>query len=182
MYQFFKKLYNTKLALKRWNKDEYGPLHHQLATCKRKLDTIQTALHLNPVDLQLRNQEKDARAHYTSLLAPEEKFARQKSRQLWLEAGDSNTKFFYNSIKSRSVKNSICRLRNTDDSFCFEPEEIKGYTDTDETYISKRKPTPRSAIPLVTVVNHGRQRFRRVYQPRSAGPLTTVVKRGRPKA
>ncbi|KAK1292103.1 hypothetical protein QJS10_CPB17g02360 [Acorus calamus] len=31
---------------------------------------------------------------------------------------------------------------------------------------SKRKPTPRSAIPLATVVNHGRQRFRQVYQPR----------------
>ncbi|KAK1323019.1 hypothetical protein QJS10_CPA02g00622 [Acorus calamus] len=47
---------------------------------------------------------------------------------------------------------------------------------------SKRKPTPTSAIPLVTVVNHSRQRFRRVYQPRSACPLATVVKCGRPKA
>ncbi|KAK1289713.1 hypothetical protein QJS10_CPB18g01119 [Acorus calamus] len=55
----------------------------------------------------------------------EEKFARQKSRQLWLEAGDSNTKFFYNSIKDRSIRNSICRLRNPDDSYCSDPEEIK---------------------------------------------------------
>ncbi|KAK1302702.1 hypothetical protein QJS10_CPB12g01029 [Acorus calamus] len=119
MYQFSKKLYNTKLALKRWNRDEYGPLHHQLATCKRELNSIQTALQLNPTDHQFRNQEKVMRVQYTSLLDQEEKFARQKSCQLWLDARDSNTKIFYNSIKSRTVRNSICRLRNTDDDiFC----------------------------------------------------------------
>ncbi|KAK1321375.1 hypothetical protein QJS10_CPA03g00665 [Acorus calamus] len=32
------------------------------------------------------------------------------------------------------------------------------------------------------VMNHGCQRFRRVYQPRSVCPLATVVKCGRPKA
>ncbi|KAK1317998.1 hypothetical protein QJS10_CPA05g02301 [Acorus calamus] len=47
--------------------------------------------------------------------------------------------------------------------------------------ISKCKPTPRSPIPLVTVVNDGRQKFRRVYQPRSAFLLATVLKRGCPK-
>ncbi|KAK1258851.1 hypothetical protein QJS04_geneDACA020256 [Acorus gramineus] len=96
--------------------------------CKRELETIQTALHLNPTELQFRNQEMVARVHYTSLLAQEEKFVRQKSRQLWLQAGDSNTKIFYNSIKSRTVRDTICRLHNTDGSFCSEREEIKGQT------------------------------------------------------
>ncbi|KAK1303812.1 hypothetical protein QJS10_CPB11g01909 [Acorus calamus] len=47
---------------------------------------------------------------------------------------------------------------------------------------NRSKPTPRSAIPLTTVVNDGRQRFRRVYQPKSTCPLATVVKCSRPKA
>ncbi|KAK1324325.1 hypothetical protein QJS10_CPA01g00880 [Acorus calamus] len=48
--------------------------------------------------------------------------------------------------------------------------------------VSKCKPTPRSPLPLATVVNDGRQRFWRVYQSRSPDPLATVVKRGRLKA
>ncbi|KAK1297696.1 hypothetical protein QJS10_CPB15g01017 [Acorus calamus] len=47
---------------------------------------------------------------------------------------------------------------------------------------SKRKSTPRSALPLATGVKDGRQKFWRVYQPRSAFPLVTVLKCGRPKA
>ncbi|KAK1296638.1 hypothetical protein QJS10_CPB15g01224 [Acorus calamus] len=54
----------------------------------------------------------------------DEKFVR-KSRQLWLNDGDSNTKFFYNSTKSRSGINTISRLRREDGSICSDPDKIK---------------------------------------------------------
>ncbi|KAK1290058.1 hypothetical protein QJS10_CPB18g00601 [Acorus calamus] len=125
MFRFIKKLTNTKLALKNWNRDVYGPLHSQLEICKQELAETQNAVLLHPRDMGVRDQEKEARTKYSSVLAQEEKFARQKSCQLWLEASDSNTKFFYYSIKSRSARNTICRLWNPDDSYCSDPEEIK---------------------------------------------------------
>ncbi|KAK1259073.1 hypothetical protein QJS04_geneDACA023247 [Acorus gramineus] len=44
---------------------------------------------------------------------------------MWLSSGDSNSKFFYASIKSRSVLNIIFRLRIPDGSYLSNLEEIK---------------------------------------------------------
>ncbi|KAK1292179.1 hypothetical protein QJS10_CPB17g01405 [Acorus calamus] len=128
MFKFVKKLAHTMMVLKRWNVELYGPIHHKLSSCKRELDDAQAALHQDPCNPLLMASEQAFRANYTSLLSQEEQFARQKLRQLWLAAGDSNTKFFYNSIKSRSARNTICRLHKADGSFCSNPEEIKDAT------------------------------------------------------
>ncbi|KAK1312391.1 hypothetical protein QJS10_CPA07g00440 [Acorus calamus] len=128
MFQFVKKLANTKQVLKRWNKEIFGPIHHTLASHRCEMEEAQKALHQTPHDPLTRANEAAARLKYRNTLHQEELFARQKSRQLWLAAGDSNTKFFYNSIKSRSVKNSICCLRQNDGTFCSSSEEIKDLT------------------------------------------------------
>ncbi|KAK1309484.1 hypothetical protein QJS10_CPA09g01046 [Acorus calamus] len=125
LFQFVRKLANVKKTLKVWNKDVFGPIQFNLSITKKDLADAQIALQLHPSDQRCIFAESEARTKYLSLLSQEEKFARQKSRQLWLIDGDSNTKFFYNSIKSRSVVNSISRLRRVDDSICSDPEEIK---------------------------------------------------------
>ncbi|KAK1303909.1 hypothetical protein QJS10_CPB11g01512 [Acorus calamus] len=122
---FVKKLANVKMVLKSWNKEVFGPIHHNLRTSKNQLEVAQSALHSHPCDPASISAESVARSNYLSMLSQEEKFARQKSRQLWLNEGDSNTKFFYNSIKSRSAINTISRLRRDDGSICSDPEEIK---------------------------------------------------------
>ncbi|KAK1281048.1 hypothetical protein QJS04_geneDACA018856 [Acorus gramineus] len=124
----YEKACDTKMALTRWNKDIYSPIQHNHSIHKWALEEIQAALQQSPADPFLIASEGEARLNYSNLLHQEEKFARQKSRQLWLAARDSNSKFFYNSIKSRSVRNSICCLRRPNGSLCSEPEEIKGLT------------------------------------------------------
>ncbi|KAK1318023.1 hypothetical protein QJS10_CPB04g01586 [Acorus calamus] len=125
LFLFVRKLANVKKALKLWNSEVFGPIHLKLSVSKKELEDAQSRLQQLPTDPIYIAEEADARSTYLSLLSQEEKFARQKSRQLWLTAGDSNTKFFYNSIKSRSVMNSISRLRREDNSLCSDPEEIK---------------------------------------------------------
>ncbi|KAK1297950.1 hypothetical protein QJS10_CPB14g01491 [Acorus calamus] len=125
LFLFVRKLANVKKALKLWNSEVFGPIHLKLSVSKKELEDAQSRLQQHPADPLYIAEEADARSTYLSLLSQEEKFARQKSRQLWLTAGDSNTKFFYNSIKSRSVMNSISRLRREDNSLCSDPEEIK---------------------------------------------------------
>ncbi|KAK1297842.1 hypothetical protein QJS10_CPB14g01211 [Acorus calamus] len=127
MYQFAKKLSNTKRALKCCNRDIYGPIHSNIAGFKRELKDAHIALQLNPSDSLQISTKRELRLKYLTLLEQEEKFARQKSRQLWLQAGDSNTKFFYNSIKARSARNTISQLWKQDGSYCTEPEEVKDH-------------------------------------------------------
>ncbi|KAK1307758.1 hypothetical protein QJS10_CPA09g00850 [Acorus calamus] len=127
MYQFIKKLSNTKSAIKFWNREVYGPIQSHVACCKKDLEEAQKSLHNDPSNNSNSAKEKELRLIYHGLLSQEEKFARQKSRQLWLEAGDSNSKFFYNSIKSRSIRNTICQLQKTDGSLCSDPEDVKDY-------------------------------------------------------
>ncbi|KAK1308448.1 hypothetical protein QJS10_CPA09g01088 [Acorus calamus] len=77
MFLFIKKLANTKLALKRWNKEIFGPTQLHLAICKRALDAAQSALQQNPRDSTLMEAGKLARHNYSDSLTREEKFARQ---------------------------------------------------------------------------------------------------------
>ncbi|KAK1295842.1 hypothetical protein QJS10_CPB15g00882 [Acorus calamus] len=125
MYRFVKWLANIKSSLKKWNKEVFGSIHSNLSICKRELEDAQTSLQCDPQDPGKISAENDVRKQYSSLLTQEEQFARQKFRQLWLAAGDSNTKFFYNSIKSRSARNTICRLRSSDGELCADPDKIK---------------------------------------------------------
>ncbi|KAK1268989.1 hypothetical protein QJS04_geneDACA008265 [Acorus gramineus] len=127
MFRFVKKLAKTKLALKSWNKEAFGPIQLNLSNCKRDLATAQYAPQMNPRYALLMEAENIARPTYLALLSQEERFATQKSRQLWLAARDSNTKFFYNSIKSRSARNSISRLRMDDGSLSSNLKDIKAH-------------------------------------------------------
>ncbi|KAK1317568.1 hypothetical protein QJS10_CPA05g01857 [Acorus calamus] len=127
LFRFVKKLANVKRVLKCWKKEVFGPIHHNLSICKKALEDAQFLLHQNPRDPIRIAEEKVMCSNYYALLSQEEKFARQKSRKLRLEAGNSNTKFFYNSIKTRSVINSISRLRRPDGTLCSDPDEASSF-------------------------------------------------------
>ncbi|KAK1284659.1 hypothetical protein QJS10_CPB21g00747 [Acorus calamus] len=86
LFCFIAKLSNLKRILKIWNRDIYGPIQNSFASSKRSLEEAQIALHQSPHDPVLITSEKSKRESYQSLLNQEEKIARQKSRQLWLEA------------------------------------------------------------------------------------------------
>ncbi|KAK1296070.1 hypothetical protein QJS10_CPB15g01202 [Acorus calamus] len=125
MYRLVQKLSATKSALKQWNKECFGPVQNLLHRSKQELADIQSILHNSPNDETLMSLERSSRDSYPQHLSQEETFLRQKSRQMWLSSGDSNSKFFYDSIKSRSAINTISRLRSPDGSMLTAPEEIK---------------------------------------------------------
>ena len=58
------------------------------------------------------------------LLIKEEKMWKQRSRALWLQEGDQNTKFFHNKASHRYKRNRIEELKNEVGVVCTDEEEI----------------------------------------------------------
>ncbi|XP_077252023.1 uncharacterized protein LOC143891305 [Tasmannia lanceolata] len=61
----------------------------------------------SPMDLTLRNAEHLLKDEYVKIANKEEQFYRQKSRNSWLNLGDSNTAYFHSAVKARFNKLSI---------------------------------------------------------------------------
>lgn len=57
---------------------------------------------------------EEAKCKLHRVLDQREIFWRQRSKQLWLQAGDRNSRFFHNSATTRSRTNQIDRLKNTE--------------------------------------------------------------------
>ncbi|KAK1325014.1 hypothetical protein QJS10_CPA01g02277 [Acorus calamus] len=127
MFKLVKKLSATKFALKKWNKEVFGPVQQALSRSCMELDNAQAFLQQCPHDPTLISFEQTARDIYTRNLFQEECFLRQKSRQLWLSSGDSNNKFFYDSLKSQSAVNTISRLKASNGTSLSTPTEIKDH-------------------------------------------------------
>ena len=65
------------------------------------------------------------KAAINSLLMSEELHWRQRSRMTWLEAGDSNTKFFHSQAQQRKWTNAIVGLLNNEDIWCTDESQIE---------------------------------------------------------
>ncbi|KAK1421819.1 hypothetical protein QVD17_24472 [Tagetes erecta] len=62
---------------------------------------------LKPFDRDLRAKEADIVKRFKEASLDEELFLKQKSKVEWLAAGDNNTRFFHNSLKSRTHRSRI---------------------------------------------------------------------------
>lgn len=69
-------------------------------------------------------KEKTLKIELENILAKEELFWKQKSRETWLNAGDKNTKFFHNSTNMRRNINKIKQITNPKGTLIEEPKAI----------------------------------------------------------
>ena len=57
--------------------------------------------------------QKNLQLQWEELCAREEMYSRQKSRELWLQEGDRNTKKFHTSAKQKRVNSTIFHIKDT---------------------------------------------------------------------
>ncbi|XP_028097019.1 uncharacterized protein LOC114296888 [Camellia sinensis] len=102
MFRVCQKLKNLKPALKALNKKDFSDITTRVHTSRSEL------LSLSHVDL----------------LAVEESLAHQKSRVQWLSQGDSNSRFFFKTIKGNINRGKILNLEMMNGQKSSKPEDI----------------------------------------------------------
>ncbi|WVZ65335.1 hypothetical protein U9M48_014716 [Paspalum notatum var. saurae] len=117
------KLRSTAAALKGWSNRHIGSVRLQLAMARElifQFDSAEEVRDLLPHEIAFRGQLK---LRCLGLASMARTIARQRSRLLFLEAGDVNTKFFHLQACHRSRKSFIPELR-VDGSQVLDPDRM----------------------------------------------------------
>jgi hypothetical protein len=110
------KLRRLKVVLKSWAKSLPSPSQE-----RRKAQDILAQHHAQSEDVEITKEVLDKEAelqqsfHKACLL--EEEHWRQKSRSLWLKAGDRNTTFFHKQAQARKSYNSIAEIKDGNSTY-----------------------------------------------------------------
>jgi len=84
-----------------------GNLHVKVTNLRVLVDNIQKEIDDDPGNIALRDKEVELVKEFNEAKLDEERLLKQKSKVEWLQVGDSNSKFFHNSVK---CKNHIARI------------------------------------------------------------------------
>nr|XP_043639239.1 uncharacterized protein LOC122610308 [Erigeron canadensis] len=87
-----------------------GNIHNRVAALREDLDRTQKAIDSDPGNEGLRKQEADILMNFKAAVLDEEQFLKQKVKIDWLEVGDSNTKYFHNSMKAKHHRSRIDKI------------------------------------------------------------------------
>ena len=90
-----------------WGEKVRLKFKEKISSCRKRIKSLK--FRRDEVSLQ---QFKDANNELGCLLNQQEAYWRQRAKQFWLNAGDSNTKFFHQFASHRRRKNSFEQLKN----------------------------------------------------------------------
>ncbi|XP_028091363.1 uncharacterized protein LOC114291701 [Camellia sinensis] len=124
MFRVCQKLKNLKPALKALNKKDFSDITTRVHTSRSELLSAQCKLDKDPSNTSLQQLERTFYKKYVDLLVVEESLAHQKSRVQWLSQGDSNSRFFFKTIKGNINRGKILSLEMMDGKKSSEPKDI----------------------------------------------------------
>ncbi|CAM8967066.1 unnamed protein product [Rhodiola kirilowii] len=105
---WLQKLKECRKVLRDWNRCKFGNVQERINELKRELDVIKCAERNETV----KKEEERISEELDSWLAREETMWQQRSRVLWLNQGDRNTKFFHARASHRKKRNWIHSLKD----------------------------------------------------------------------
>ncbi|XP_074265375.1 uncharacterized protein LOC141587805 [Silene latifolia] len=105
-----KKLKSLKWPLKQLNKDNFDDIVNNTARAKMNLEFIQLKLGDDPSNAALIIQELEANSSVRFLEYACSEFLLQKSKAIWVDKGDDNSKYFHSFIKGRQLRNKVLNI------------------------------------------------------------------------
>jgi exonuclease III len=114
-----------KECLRKWNKEVYGFIDLNIEKTVKELNELEGLLEGNDgnFDPTIR---KYLNNDFWNQLHLKENLLKQKSRMKWVQEGDSNSRYFHESIKSRRRKNQLVALKDGD-QWIQGVDEVKGF-------------------------------------------------------
>ncbi|XP_062114495.1 uncharacterized protein LOC133825590 [Humulus lupulus] len=116
----FRKVGVTRLALIRWNRDQFGNLKHEIQDLESKLHSIQTDHNGNSSWCE----EAKLRGKMNELYKRLEIHWQQKPRIDWLKNGNKCTKFFFLLATIRHRQNFIASIKSQNDEWLYTRDHI----------------------------------------------------------
>ncbi|KAJ9536709.1 hypothetical protein OSB04_un000094 [Centaurea solstitialis] len=116
MHKFVTHLKHLKHPLRKL-RGRYGDISKRVEDVRSTLNVIQLAVDLDPTNRMIKGELRKARMDYEQARLDEESFYRQRAKVRWLKEGDSNTKFFHNTVKERRNRNYIRSILDADGNF-----------------------------------------------------------------
>ncbi|XP_010418986.1 PREDICTED: uncharacterized protein LOC104704630 [Camelina sativa] len=109
MFSLCQRMKAVKVACKALNRRSFSNIQARTAEAQEALTNVQSSILTAPTP-SLFEEERVCRGRWLTLAAAEETFLREKSRVRWCLEGDSNTRFFHNSVKAHQLRNQIRSL------------------------------------------------------------------------
>lgn len=89
-----------------WNRNTFGNIFYKLKIIAKRLEGIHKSLHYGHSTFQTNLNEELIKEH-NYLLKVEEDFWKLRSRVIWLNDGDANTRFFHTTTLNKRQRNKI---------------------------------------------------------------------------
>ena len=124
MHQFAMKLKYVKLQIKSWNQNVFKNIFTQKSEVKKQLENVLTTIIQNGMDEDTFTRQKMLQQEWDELCTREEMYWRQKSRELWLQEGDRNTKFFHAIAKQKRASKTIFQINDADSGVSITNENL----------------------------------------------------------
>ncbi|XP_074299812.1 uncharacterized protein LOC141630982 [Silene latifolia] len=130
MYVLIKKLKSLKCPLKQLNNDDFDDIENNASRASMNLEFLQNEIRKDPLNTDLILKELEAANSVRFLHSACHDFLLQKSKAIWVEKGDTNSKYFHTVIKGKQNKTKVMKIENLQGVMCEDVEDIQNaFTD-----------------------------------------------------
>jgi len=121
---FREKMEEIREIVKKWKIQKRQKDKRELQMLQQELDSLLGLTDYASCSFEMKCRLRELEKKKFKLMQQEESLWRLKSRALWIQEGDKNTKFFHNYASARRAKNSIWKIKDDKGGYAVSHDDI----------------------------------------------------------